>query len=169
VYFLRRVFEPGYKDDQSAGYVNHDSDVLWLDETLITSRSRRCRALIDALGAEPTAPEIDLLSALYQDRFALDFAYEEWAVPYRDGLHVSYLHLVEAAVTRDIDAGHYDRAIRLARRALDVDPDHESLELSLLRLYRLTGAHAAAAEQYAHYAAYLRDELGLEAPPLASL
>ena len=32
-----------------------------------------------------------------------------------------------------------------------------------------TGAHSAAAEQYAHYAAYLREELGLEPPPLASL
>ena len=24
VYFLRRVFEPGYKEDTSAGYVHHD-------------------------------------------------------------------------------------------------------------------------------------------------
>ncbi len=60
-------------------------------------------------------------------------------------------------------------AFGLARRALSIDPDLESLELSLLRLYRVTGAHSAAAEQYAHYAAYLRDELGVEPPPLASL
>ena len=49
-----------------------------------------------------------------------------------------------------------------------IDPDLESMELSLLRLYRVTGAHSAAAEQYAHYAAFLRDELGVEPPPLAS-
>jgi hypothetical protein len=39
----------------------------------------------------------------------------------------------------------------------------------LLRLYRVTGAHSAAAEQYAHYAAMIRDEVGVEPPPLESL
>ena len=37
--------------------------------------------------------------------------------------------------------------------------------LPLLRLYRVSGAHSAAAEQYAHYATYMREELGVE--PLA--
>ena len=44
VYFLRRVFEPGYKDGLSAGYLHHDSDVLWLDQELIHMRSVQCRA-----------------------------------------------------------------------------------------------------------------------------
>jgi DNA-binding SARP family transcriptional activator len=39
----------------------------------------------------------------------------------------------------------------------------------LLRLYRLSGAHSAAAEQYGHYATVMRDELGIEPPPLDSL
>ena len=62
--------------------------------------------------------------------------------------------------------GHFDRGIHLARRALEVDQGAENVEVSLLRLYRASGAHAAAAEQYAHYAAALRDELGVEPPPL---
>jgi two-component SAPR family response regulator len=106
---------------------------------------------------------------MYVGRFALDFSYEEWSVPFRDGLHVSYLQTIERAVNRDMDSGHYQRAIALARRALEIDPDQESIELSLLRLYRMTGAHSAAAEQYVHYSGYLREELGEEAPPLASL
>jgi DNA-binding SARP family transcriptional activator len=169
VYFLRRVFEQGYKEDVSAGYVHHDSDVLWLDPVLIHSRSQACRELLDSMGSDPSPNDVDALSELYVGRFALDFSYEDWAVPYRDALHVAYLQVIEAAVNRDIETGHHDRAIRLARRALSIDPDLESLELSLLRLYRMTGAHSAAAEQYAHYAAYLRDELGVEPPPLASL
>jgi DNA-binding SARP family transcriptional activator len=169
VYFLRRVFEQGYKEDVSAGYVHHDSDVLWLDQELIHSRSQACRKLIDAIGPNPSPEDVDALSELYVGKFALDFSYEDWAVPYRDALHVAYLQVIEAAVNRDIETGHHDRGIRLARTALSIDPDLESLELSLLRLYRVTGAHAAAAEQYAHYAAYLRDELGVEPPPLASL
>ncbi|MGP1673681.1 MAG: bacterial transcriptional activator domain-containing protein, partial [Candidatus Limnocylindrales bacterium] len=65
--------------------------------------------------------------------------------------------------------GHYGRGIRVARRALEVDPGAEQIEVSLLRLYRATGAHSAAAEQYAHYAAMIREDLGIEPPPLESL
>ena len=88
----------------------------------------------------------------YRGRFALDFEYEEWAAPYRDWLHASYLEIVERAVNDDIETGHFDRGINLARRVLDVDPTAEHVEVSLLRLYRASGAHAAAAEQYSHYA-----------------
>jgi DNA-binding SARP family transcriptional activator len=169
VYFLRRVFEPGYKEDTSAGYVQHQSDVLWLDSELIHSRSRLCRELIDSISGNPSPQDVEQLSDLYQGPFALDFTYEEWAVPYRDGLHVGYVHLMESAVNRDLESGHYDRGIRLAKRALSIDPALDNVELSLLRLYRATGAHSAAAEQYAHYSSYLREEHGLEAPPLSSL
>jgi hypothetical protein len=39
VYFLRRVFDPTYRDDVSPEYVHHKSDVLWLDSELVASRS----------------------------------------------------------------------------------------------------------------------------------
>jgi two-component SAPR family response regulator len=84
-------------------------------------------------------------------------------------LHASYLEIVERAVVDDLSSGHYERGIRVARRTLEIDPSAEQVEVSLLRLYRLTGAHAAAAEQYAHYASVMRDELGLEPPPLETL
>ena len=105
----------------------------------------------------------------YVGRFALDFEYEEWASPYRDWLHASYLEIVERALNDDIETGHFDRGINLARRVLDVDPTAERVELSLLRLYRASGAHAAAAEQYSHYASAIREQLGVEPPPLESL
>ena len=69
----------------------------------------------------------------------------------------------------DLETGHFDRGITVARRVLDVDPNAENVELSLLRLYRASGAHNAAAEQYAHYAASLRELMGIEPPPLNSL
>ena len=106
---------------------------------------------------------------MYTGRFALDFEYEDWAAPYRDSLHASYLQVVERALAADLGTGHFDRGIRVARRALDVDPGAEPVEVSLLRLYRASGAHAAAAEQYAHYATTLREQLGIEPPPLESL
>ena len=79
------------------------------------------------------------------------------------------IEIVERALADDIESGHFDRGINLARRVLDVDPGAEHVEVSLLRLYRASGAHAAAAEQYAHYADAMREQLGVEPPPLDSL
>ena len=106
---------------------------------------------------------------LYQGRFALDFEYEEWAEPHRDSVHAGYLEVVERAVLDDFLTGHHERGIRIARRALDIDSKADNVEVSLLRLYLVTGAHSAAAEQYAHYSSVMRDELGVEPPPLESL
>jgi ATP/maltotriose-dependent transcriptional regulator MalT/DNA-binding SARP family transcriptional activator len=169
VYFLRRVLEEDYVDDLSPGYLHHDSDLIWLDRDLVKSRSNECRQRVKALPISPDPSAISRLVDEYSGRFALDFEYEEWAAPYRDWLHASYLEIVERAVTSDIETGHFERGIYLARRVLDVDPAAEQVEVSLLRLYRASGAHAAAAEQYGHYAGMMRDELGLEPPPLESM
>jgi two-component SAPR family response regulator len=117
----------------------------------------------------PTPDQVAVLADRYTGRFALDFEYEEWAAPFRDWLHASFLEVIERALASDFENGHYQRGINLARRALDVDPDAEQVEVSLLRLYRASGAHAAAAEQYGHYVGLMRDQLGIEAPPLDSL
>lgn len=169
VYFLRRVIEPGYKEDVSAEYVHHDSDVLWLDPELVDSRSVHCAAILRSTGRDPSPDEAASISDAYQGPFALDFAYEDWAAAYRDSMHTRYLDVIERAIQLDTASGHFDRGITLARRALDLDPDADHLELSLLRLYRRVGAHAAAAEQYAHYSTVMREHLGMEPPPLDSL
>ncbi len=125
--------------------------------------------MIRNMATNPTPDQVEELSASYVGRFALDFEYEDWAAAFRDSLHASYLQVVEQAVASDLGSGHFDRGIRIARRALEVDASAESVEVSLLRLYRASGAHAAAAEQYTHYATRLRQELEIEPPPLESL
>ncbi|MBI3747856.1 MAG: hypothetical protein HY262_03270 [Chloroflexi bacterium] len=169
VYFLRRILEEDYVDDLSPGYLHHDSDLIWLDPELLTSRSNECRRLIKSFPQVPTPDQVAEILRLYTGRFAMDFEYEEWATPHRDWLHASFLEIVERAVLSDIETGHFDRGIRGARQVLDIDPSAEQVEVSLLRLYRASGAHAAAAEQYGHYAAVMRDQLGVEPPPLESL
>jgi two-component SAPR family response regulator len=163
------VLEEPYVDDLSPGYLHHDSDLIWLDSELVSSRSHECRNLIKTLPPTPAPDQVRALAEAYAGRFALDFEYEEWASPYREWLHASYLEIVERAISSDIETGHFDRGINLARRVLDVDPSAERVEVSLLRLYRASGAHAAAAEQYSHYASAIREQLGLEPPPLESL
>jgi two-component SAPR family response regulator len=135
----------------------------------VSARSRICADLA-SYATETASPEaIDQLSENYTGKFALDFMYEEWGAEYRDALHLAYLHVIESAVSADVELGHYMHGINLSRRALVVEPRMESLERSLLRLFRLTGAHSAAAEQYQHYATLLREDAGIEAPPLDSL
>jgi ATP/maltotriose-dependent transcriptional regulator MalT/DNA-binding SARP family transcriptional activator len=151
VYFLRRVFEPNYREDESANYVLHDGEVVRLDQELVSSQSGHCRSLIDRIRGELDPPGLAALSRDYQGRFALDFEYEDWSSPFRETLHAAYLDVVEQAVTADTAAGRFEQAGLLARRALELDPDAESVEEALLTLYRRSGSHAAAAEQLSRY------------------
>jgi LuxR family maltose regulon positive regulatory protein len=165
-YYLRRVFEPECDDDTSAGYVRSRADLIWLDQELVTSRSTECLKLLDSIRRDPSSELVGRLAETYTGRFAVEFIYDDWASSFRDTLHASFLDRMERAVREDTNAGAYDRALRLTQLALVADPEAEQLELCLLRLYRRTGASAAAAEQYSHYAAMMREQLGLEPPPL---
>jgi DNA-binding SARP family transcriptional activator len=169
LYFLRRVFEEAYVEDLSPGYVHHEGDLIWLDQELVSSRATECERLIRSLPNRPSPTEVGQLVDSYRGRFALDFEYEEWALAFRESLHASYLEIVERSLIDDVATGHLDRAITVARRALAVYPRSDQIEVSLLRLYKATNAHAAAAEQYAHYASVVREDLGIEPPSLESL
>ncbi len=169
VYFLRRVFEPEYVEDLSPGFVRHETDLLWLDPELVSAESITCRRWIDEARTSSSWAIVDSLSHAYTGRFALDFEYEDWSATYRDNLHASYLEVIEKAIDDEMQAARFDRAIELCRRAMDVDPTSEPIERQLLRIYRTTGAHAAAEEQYRHYAAAVSEELGIAAPPLGDL
>jgi ATP/maltotriose-dependent transcriptional regulator MalT/DNA-binding SARP family transcriptional activator len=168
-YFLRQVFEPKADDDSSAGYLNSRADLIWLDPRLVQSRSSDCLKLIAAIRRDNSPELITRLAESYTGRFAVDFIYDDWASAYRDALHASFLDRIERALTADTRAGAFDRALAVAQLALEADPDAEQIELCLLRLYRRMGASAAAAEQYAHYAGVMREQLGVEPPPLESI
>jgi ATP/maltotriose-dependent transcriptional regulator MalT/DNA-binding SARP family transcriptional activator len=168
VYFLRRIFEPHFVDGTSPGYIGQDSETIWLDAELVDSRSRKCLEIIRAMAGEPTPEGALALSNEYRGPFALDFAYDEWSVPYRDALHASYLRVMERAIRMDLNSGHFARGTYLAERAAEVDPDAEEIQVALVRLYGHQGAHAAAAERYAHYARAMR-ALGEEPLPITEV
>ena len=169
VYFLRRVFEHEYHEDTSAGYLHQDGDVIFLDAQLISAESAACAELISRYHAAADTGVVDALASRYVGRFAADFAYEDWASDYRESLHVGFLHAIEETVRADIAKGRHAHGVDLVRRALVLDPHHESLELSLLKLLKGSGAHSAAAEQYEHYASLLKNDIGIEAPPFDTL
>ncbi len=168
-YFLRRILEPGCEDDTSAGYLRSRADLIWLDPELVRSRSSECLELMQKIRRDPAPEFVVKLAESYKGRFAADFIYDDWASSFRDNLHAAFLDRAERAIRSDTDIGAFDRALFVAQLAMQADPDAEQIELCLLRLYRRTGANAAAAEQYAHYASVMRNQLGLEPPPLDSI
>jgi two-component SAPR family response regulator len=162
------VIDSKYVAAVSPEYVHFEGETVWLDQELVTSRSREVRQLVEEAQRAGTE-QIGAVLDAYTDRFALDFVYEDWATSYRDSLHASFLSAAERAIRQLAQSGRPDDAIHVARRTLAVDPSADQIELALLRLYRKTGANAAAAEQYAHYSSVLRDELGVDPPTLDEL
>jgi DNA-binding SARP family transcriptional activator len=165
VYFLRRVFEPAFREGLSPGYLHQDGETIWLDTDLVSSTSARCRALIDDGEADPSITDAASLLAIYEAPFALDFAYEEWASRYRDPLHASVLRVAEHAIRSATRNLLLQGAIGVAQRASRLEPEADEIQMALIQLYRMTGAHAAAAEQYEHYVESMT-ALGLEPQPL---
>ncbi len=168
IYFLRRVFEPDYREGLGAGYVGFDGEVVLLDPELVDTVSRRCWRWLEGQRSPDGGAVADLLDE-YVNRYAVDFAYEEWAVPYRDTLHAAVLGYVEQAMGAAATSERWDTVISLARRVLTIDSAADAIELGLLHAYKRSGRRAAAAEQYAHYAAAIREELGVEPPLLEDI
>ncbi|HEY3414850.1 MAG TPA: BTAD domain-containing putative transcriptional regulator, partial [Armatimonadota bacterium] len=168
IFFLRRVFEPDYREGLSAGYVGFDGEIVRLDPDLIDTTSRRVWEVLGR-AQRPSTDDAEELLRRYKGRYALDFAYEEWAAPYRETLHAAVLAFVEASLNSALEIGDTGAVIRVARSLLHVDPDADSVELLLLRAYKVSGHRAAAAEQYAHYSAVLREGLGVEPPSFDDL
>ena len=168
VYFLRRYLEDEYDQDTSPGYLISEGELLRLDPELVDTRSRRFVAAVDGVDGDPSPDVLDEVLSEYPGTFAEDFLYEEWAIRARDEIHARFVEITEKVVNWDTAVSHYGRALRVARRALSIDPSLDVVERQVIRLCRLQGAHASAAEHYAHYAAGLA-ELGVEAPPIENI
>ena len=63
-------------------------------------------------------------------RFALDFEYEDWATPYRDWLHASFLEVIERAVSTTSKAVTLSAGSTSLDGRLDADPDADQVEVS---------------------------------------
>lgn len=171
LYFLRRDIDPWYDDDVSVDYVRYESELLWLDQRLVVVDSVRFYN-----GAARRPPKdvrnedlaVSLLN-VYTGTFCPEFEYEEWALGWRDRLHSVYLALMQQTQVTLIRAGRLQQALQLALLALQTDPDAGDTERTLVWLYSAMGARAAAAEQYEHYAATQRDQLGIEPPSLSQI
>jgi DNA-binding SARP family transcriptional activator/tetratricopeptide (TPR) repeat protein len=170
LYFVRRDIEPGFDEAVSVNYVLYEGEMLRLEPELVEvdSWSFQRRA---SRTERRAASVYELLALLeeYSGTFSPEFAYEDWAIEWREQVHTTYLDLVAYAQTRLRELGWLDEAIAVTQRALAVDPKAIDLERSLVWLYGATGSGAAAAEQYRHYASACEAELGIEPETFADV
>ncbi len=163
IYFMRRVFEPDFREGMNAGYISVDGDIVSLNPRLVDCASRECWRLLQQ-ARKGSEQALDQVLQAYVGRYALDFAYDDWSSSYRENLHAAVLAAAEADLVRARQLRDFDRAIHLGHAVLAIDPQADSIELELLKAYKSSGRHAAAAEQYAHYAAFVRNELAADPP-----
>ena len=91
------------------------------------------------------------LAIEYIGKFALDFLYEDWSVDFRDWLHVAYLRVIESADQRSTSTiGSFDAGVAHSAESVSRSTrDMTNSSSPCFRLLRNSGAHSAAAEQFA--------------------
>ena len=164
IYFLRRVFEPDFREGMSAGYIQVDGEVVSLEPGAVDSASRECWRLLRQDRKPGARRRIERLLTLYRVGTRSTSRTRTGHATIARISTRRYWRPVEAADRRARRVGDFERAIRLGHAVLAIDPLADAIELELLRAYKASGRHAAAAEQYAHYAAFVRDELGADPP-----
>jgi DNA-binding SARP family transcriptional activator len=167
IYFLRRVIDEEYKAGQSPEYLHFESDAVWLDRDLVDAASWRCLQLLSRIAV--SEDEVRAILQTYAGQWAADFLYEEWASAYRETLHASFLSVMERIVLSRSGTEARDWRLWVGQRTLLVEPNADTIEAEMIRIYRDSGSNAAAARQYAHYSVAMRDQLGIEPAPLSQL
>lgn len=170
IYFLRRDIDPEYRDGNSIDYVLLESDLVYLDSELVqTASGAFARQAAEFLRVQRTPGECIPLLASYPGRFAVDFEYEDWAIPWRDTVHATYLRLAEVAIRGLISQGEPDRALGAIGAVLAVDPQAIEIEAALPVALVRAGSRTAAEAAYARYSERYRVAFDADAPTLPEL
>jgi DNA-binding SARP family transcriptional activator len=168
LYFLRRDIDPWYEDDLSIEYLPFEGDLVWLEPDLV--RVASADFLVSVRDAGRTLDITQILQVLdgYTGSFSPEFEYEEWAIAWRTRTQVAFFEFSQSAVASLLSQMMFEDARDVALRALEVEPDARDVERKLVATYWQLGSRAAAAAQYAHYAAEERAD-GVDPPSLEAL
>ena len=170
LFYLRREIDPWFNEAHSVHYLVVEPDLVYFDRDLVQVDSSAFlrQAAATLLAGNVGANGIGLLRD-YAGPFAPEFAYEDWSMAWRDRVHATYLQLAQRTSEELVRSGDTQQAIDVIARALVVDPSALDLEASLIIALLESGATAAAAHQYSHFARACEEELGIEAPPLVDM
>jgi two-component SAPR family response regulator len=170
LHFLRRDIVPAHELATAVDYVVLESELVYLDPNLVQIDSVSFhRQALELLSSDQIIGAGSRLASEYRGHFAPEFEYEEWSSSWRDRVHTTYLHLVQAVADSLVRSGMPRQASEVLERALLVDPAATELEPLLVRALWALGARAAAREQYEHYASAYRSDYGIDADPLETI
>jgi tetratricopeptide (TPR) repeat protein len=118
-------------------------------------------------GSWEDAVEVPALDAELLDGFTFRSApaFDSWLLSERRRLAAAGESVLHEAAVGLLARGAHDRARGFALRAAAMSPLDENHQALLIRMYRLAGEDAAAAEQYAAWRQVLEDELGVPPGP----
>jgi predicted ATPase/DNA-binding SARP family transcriptional activator len=150
---------------------------------LVTEQTVRfnpaCEALVDSLAfarllrplGQQTCTQLEEATRLYQGDFLEGFsvadspACEEWMVLCRERYQRLMMQALHRLVEEYERQGHYERALELAWRQLDLEPWWEEAHRQLIRLLALSGRRSEALAQYIKCRHVLAEELDAEPAP----
>jgi TolB-like protein len=124
-------------------------------------------AEFEELCREQAPDALERAAALYRGEFLEGFAlneefYEEWLRAERQSLEERALDALMTLLRCHLDAGNAEQAIRVARKALSLDPLRETAHRALMQLFADTGDRALALKQYQSCCDVLSAELGVQ-------
>ena len=160
---------PFFLVSQQTIQFNADSDHT-LDATTVATLLEDCKEHYhDDVGTcDQCMDRLQKAVALYEGDFLEGFslgdspAFEEWAILQRERLHRLALDALSRLADCHERRGELDRALRHARRWLELDPWQERAHRQVMRLLALSGQRNAALKQYQACRRTLADELGVE-------
>jgi len=112
----------------------------------------------DALEEAAALYQGDLLAGLNVNEELL----ETWLMHEREHLHEMAMQALQKLLLHQSASGASEAAIRTAYQLLAIDPPHEAVHRTLMRIYIRQGRRAAALRQYQHCVNVLQRDLGIE-------
>ncbi len=141
--------------------LNRDSDI-WVDVTALdclldTSQSR-----------QPSIVQLEGAADLYRGPFLEGFSlpdsvlFDDWVLIKREQLKLEMMAAFDRLTVGCRELGDYEKALRYARRRVELDPWQEPAQRELMRLLATTGHRAEALAQYEECQRLLAEGLGVE-------
>lgn len=140
-----------------------ESDFLGVDGSLVVADVPQFETLLAAGTEDSLRKAIDLYRGDFLDAFSItEERFDQWVTGERDRLRRAALRAHTYLIEILAKEGTLDDAIGVAQSALRIDPVHEAMCRTLMKLYMQSGDLAAALQQYDSCSRILKRELGVE-------
>ncbi|MDQ2742229.1 MAG: AAA family ATPase, partial [Chloroflexota bacterium] len=161
----RRALEPDLAPRAHSAYLHLPDDLLILDTDLVQIDTDTFERSANAAFAAETLSAYEEAATAYSGDLLPEDRYEDWTIERREALSSLHQHVLAGLAEALYQLGQVNRAEAAWQRVLVLEPAHESIHRSLMRLYTARGDRALALRQYHECQTVLQEELGTEPEP----